>query len=111
MELANYVASNAVIAAGPQPLGRALTGGSNVTVNLVQPGTLYGPRISTLDFRAAKILRYGRTRAQIGVDVYNLKNTDVATSYNNTFVQGGTWLTPSTILPARYAKVSAQFDF
>jgi hypothetical protein len=111
MELANYVASNAVIAAGPQPLGRALTGGSNVTVNLVQPGTLYGPRISTLDFRAAKILRYGRTRAQIGVDVYNLKNTDVATSYNNTFVQGGTWLTPSTILPARYAKISAQFDF
>ena len=43
--------------------------------------------------------------------VYNLKNTDVATSYNNTFVQGGAWLTPSTILPARYAKVSAQFDF
>jgi hypothetical protein len=70
---ANYVANNAVIAAGPQPLGRALAGGTaNVTVNLIPPATLYGPRRNTLDFRVAKVVRYGRTRTQIGLDVYNL---------------------------------------
>ena len=62
--------------------------------------------------RIAKIFRYGRTRAQIGVDVYNLTNTDVVTGFNQTFdPTKTTWLTPTTIQPARYAKISAQFDF
>jgi len=108
---ANYVVNNAVIAAGPQPLGRNLSGSSNVTVNLVAPGTLYADRRTNLDFRLAKILRYGRTRSQIGLDIYNLTNTDVVTSYNQTFVPGGTWLTPTGIQPARYVRVGVQMDF
>jgi hypothetical protein len=108
---ANYVANNAVIAAGPQPLGRNLSGGSNVTVNLIQPGTLYADRRNNIDLRVAKIFRFGRTRTQVGVDIYNATNTDVVTSYNQTFVPNGQWLTPTGIQPARYAKVSAQFDF
>ena len=63
-------------------LGRDLSSG-NVTVNLVEPGTLYGARQNNIDVRIAKILRFGRTRAQFGVDVYNLLNTDVVTGYNN----------------------------
>jgi hypothetical protein len=47
---ANYVASNAVIAAGPQPLGRNLSGGANVTVNLIPPGTLLAPGAITSTF-------------------------------------------------------------
>jgi hypothetical protein len=108
---ANYVANNAVIAAGPQPLGRPLSGGSNVTVNLIEPGTLYADRINNVDLRIAKIFRYGRTRTQVGVDIYNLTNTDVPTGYNQTFVPGGSWLTPTAIQPARYARISAQVDF
>jgi hypothetical protein len=109
---ANYVVSNAVIAAGPHPLGRPLSGGAaNVTVNLIAPGTLYGTRRSTLDFRVAKIVRYRRTRTQFGIDVYNLTNTDVVLTYNNNYVPGGAWLTPTSIQPARYVKVSAQIDF
>jgi hypothetical protein len=108
---ANYVANNAAIAAGPQPLGRALSGGANVTVNLITPATLYGDRINQLDLRVAKILRYGRTRTQVGIDVYNALNSDTPLTYNNTFVPGGTWLTPLSILAARFAKVGVQFDF
>jgi len=109
---ANYVASNAVIAAGPQPLGRPLSGGAaNVTVNLIEPGTQYADRRTTFDLRVAKIFKYDRTRSQVGIDVYNLTNSDAVLSYNNTFVPNGPWLTPTAIQPARYIKVSMQIDF
>jgi outer membrane receptor protein involved in Fe transport len=95
-----------------QTLGRDLSGGAaNVSVNLVAPATLYADRRNNFDFRVAKIVRYGRTRAQLGIDVYNLTNTDVVTSYNQTFVPGGSWLTPTGIQPARYVKLNAQIDF
>ena len=51
---------------------RSVSGNAaNVTVNLIPPGALYGPRRNNLDFRVAKILRYGRTRTQVGIDIYN----------------------------------------
>jgi hypothetical protein len=104
---ANYTVTSAIA----QPsLGRPLSSG-NVTVNLVAPQTVFAPRRNNIDFRVAKILRYGRTRTQVGVDVYNLMNTDYVTSYNQTFIAGGTWLRPTGITPARYARISAQFDF
>jgi hypothetical protein len=107
---ANFVANNAYIAANGT-LGRSLSESTNVTVNLIEPQTFFAPRRNNIDLRIAKIFRYGRTRSQVGIDVYNLTNTDVVTSYNETFVAGGTWLRPTGIQPARYMKVSAQFDF
>jgi hypothetical protein len=107
---ANYVVTNAIAQSGPQPLGRNLSAG-NITVNLVAPGTLYGDRLNNLDFRVAKILHYRRMRMQLGLDVYNVMNTDVVTTYNPTFVPGGSWLIPATVNPARYAKVNVQIDF
>ncbi len=111
---ANYVVTNAIAAPS---LGRNLSSG-NVTVNLVEPGTLYGARQNNLDMRIAKILRFGSTRAQLGVDVYNLLNTDVVTTYNNGYTAPNTvtgapsvWLTPTAITPARYARLNLQFDF
>jgi hypothetical protein len=64
-----------------------------------------------MDFRVAKVMRYGRTRTQLGVDVYNATNTDVVTTFNQAFVAGGSWLTPTAIQPARYLKISAQVEF
>ena len=109
---ANFIVNNAWIAAGPQPLLRNLSDAANVTVNLIEPNTYYSDRRNNIDMRLAKIVRFGRTRTQIGVDVYNLTNTDVVTGFNESFdPTKTTWLTPTTIQPARYAKISAQFDF
>lgn len=105
---ANYTVTSAIARQGT--LGRDLSSG-NVTVNLIAPNTIFAPRQNNIDFRVAKILRYGRTRTQVGVDIYNLTNTDVVTSYNQSFVAGGPWLLPTAIQPARYARISAQFDF
>jgi hypothetical protein len=111
-QAANYVVTNAIA----QPsLGRPLSSG-NISVNLVEPGTLYGDRINNIDIRIAKILRLGGTRVQFGADVYNLMNTDVVTLYNNgytapTGTQDSIWLTPTAILPARYVRLNMQLDF
>ena len=83
-----------------------------MTVNLIPPATLFSDRRNNIDFRVAKILRFGRTRSQVGVDIYNLTNTDVATGFNQAFNPATTsWLTPTTIQPARYARIGAQIDF
>ena len=98
-----------VIAASSSTLGRALSSG-NQTVNLIEPQTFFADRRNNIDFRVAKIFRMGRTRTQVGVDVYNATNTDVVTTYNQTFTSTS-WLVPTAIQPARYVRLSAQFDF
>jgi len=107
---ADYVATNAWIAGGPMPLGRNLTGG-NVTVNLIEPATMWGARRNNVDLRVAKILKFRTMRAQVGVDIFNLMNADTVTNYNFAFNPGGSWLTPTSIVPARYARISLRIDF
>jgi hypothetical protein len=72
-----------------------------ITVNLVQPGTLYGDRIRELDLRFARTLRLGRTRTTVGIDLYNVLNSNVTLTYNNTYVPNGAWPTPTEIMTAR----------
>lgn len=104
---ANLNASNAVVAPS---LGRPLAGGAaNASVNIVKPETLYGDRINQVDFRVAKVFTINARRLQIGVDLYNALNANPTQAYNQTF--GANWLTPTGILPARFAKLSAQLDF
>jgi hypothetical protein len=73
---------------------------------------LRGDRRNNSELRIAKIFRYGRTRSQVGFDIYNALNNDVATSQTETFSTTTTaWLRPTAIIPARYVRISAQFDF
>jgi len=107
--LANYAVPTAAAAL---TLGRPLSGNApNVTVNLIEPGTLYGNRINQLDLRIAKLLRFNGTKTMVGIDLYNALNTDAILTYNNTFVPGGTWLQPLTVVTARMLRFSAEFTF
>jgi hypothetical protein len=58
-----------------------------------------------------KIFRIGAHRANIGVDFYNLLNAATPLSYNQAFIPSGPWLTPTSVLSARFLKISAQLEF
>jgi hypothetical protein len=112
---ANWAAPNSVISPS---LGRNLANNApTATVNLIEPGTLYGDRVNEIDLRIAKILRFGRTRTNIGVDIYNVTNASPVLTYNQAFVlpsatnPNGSWLTPTNVLQPRFFKISAQIDF
>src|SRR5688572_26017630 len=106
---ANYAVPAAAVA---ESLGRAPSGGvPNIVVNLVAPGEQFGDRVNEVDLRVAKVLRFGRTRANVGLDLYNLFNSSAVLSYNQTFVPGGPWLQPLLVLTPRFVKFTAQLDF
>ena len=107
---ANYAVTAAAV---QQSLGRAPSGNvTSVTVNLLAPGQMYGDRINQLDFRAAKILKFGRTKTMIGVDMYNALNSSAILTYNNTYAgPGGTWLQPNSILTGRMTRISAEVSW
>ncbi len=109
MLAANYAVPNAAVAPS---LGRNLSGNApNVTVNIVAPGTMYGDRINQLDLRVARTLKFGRTRTMVALDVYNTLNSSAVLTYNNTFVPGGTWPQPLTILTPRLLRLTAEVNF
>jgi hypothetical protein len=112
---ANYAFSNAVVA---PLLKRPLSGNApNITVNLIPPGTLQGDRTNQIDVRAGKVLRFAGYRTQLSVDAYNLLNSARVGSYQQSFIipepttLTQRWLAPQNILPARFFKLTAQFDF
>ena len=110
---ANWLVFNAQVQQ-PAALGRALSGGGQlVSVNVVQPGTEYGDRLNQVDFRVSKILRFGNRRANVGVDLFNLFNTNAVYAYFQTLNTGtpATYLQPASLVSARFAKVSVQIDF
>jgi hypothetical protein len=82
-----------------------------VSETITVSGTLYGDRINQIDFRAGKVVQLGRLRTQFSVDLYNALNSSAIQTYNQTFIVDGAWLTPTLVLPARFAKLTAQVDF
>jgi hypothetical protein len=107
---ANYTSAAAIAAA----LGRTPTGGINtLAINLVEPGDVFGDRINQIDLRIGKLVRFAGRRAQFSVDIYNALNSSAIqpNGYNQAFIPNGNWLVPTSILPARFAKLTAQIDF
>jgi hypothetical protein len=109
MLAANYAATSADVVPS---LGRELSGSAaNVTVNLIEPGTMYGDRLNQLDLRLGKKLSLGRTRTLVALDVYNALNSSAVLSYNQAFVPGGPWLQPLTIVTPRFFRLTAEVSF
>jgi hypothetical protein len=104
---ANYNLPNAQVLA---ILGRPIVGGgANLPVNLLVPGQMYGQRVNQVDLRAAKIIRLGRTRSMVGLDLYNLFNANPGLTYNQAY--GPNYLRPSSILMPRFVRFNVTVDF
>jgi hypothetical protein len=117
---ANWAVPNSVILAslGRLPPGGALTG--NTTVNILDTDhQLFADnRRTQIDMRFAKIFRFGGKRADIGVDLGNLLNTNYATAFENTYqfsvgntALGGTWSNPTAVYAPRFVRWNLTVDF
>jgi hypothetical protein len=97
-------------------LGRPLSNNApNVVVNLIAPDQMRSDRVTQLDFRFGKILRFGGTRANISLDLFNALNFDTILLPNMAYIPNGAWLTPTgtqtPVMTARTAKITVQYDF
>jgi hypothetical protein len=106
----NYVMTNAqVIAAAGRPLAG---NGQVITVNLSKQGDIFPDRLNTVDMRFSKILKFGRTRSNVGIDLYNLFNANTGTVFNQAYgADGSAWLRETAILNARFMRFNATIDF
>jgi hypothetical protein len=113
--------------------GQFFTGGgtaANQNVNILDFGDMYGEGTRLTDLNFSKNIRFGRRRLNIGVNVYNLFNTDAATAYQDTYAvfqtPDGRWTdddpaTPqeevndwgrvSGVQQPRFVRFTVQFDF
>ena len=114
----NYNANVSYTSAQIAPsLGRQLSAGGSVTINVAPLNSLFGDRINQMDVRAGKIFKFGGKRLQANFDLYNLFNTSSVVNYNSTYgtfasaTAGSVYKQPTQILDGRLAKVSVQFDF
>jgi len=117
---ANWAVPNSVILAslGRLPPGGALTG--NTTINILdsEHRIFAENRRTQIDMRFAKIFRFAGRRADLGIDLGNLLNTNYTTTYENTYQysvanasQGGTWNNPTAIYSPRFVRWNLTVDF
>jgi hypothetical protein len=89
-------------------------------VPLMLNNQLFGDRVTTWDMKLAKNIRFKGKRLNVGVDVYNLFNSDAITQYNTTYTANaaGTgpaannaWGQPITLVSPRFVRFQLQANF
>jgi hypothetical protein len=88
-------------------------------INVLLSNEIFGERIMLFDIKLAKNLRFGGRRLTIGVDVFNVLNSDAITGYNNNYIlpenlapgEVNPWGEPTSLVSPRFAQFSLQFDF
>ena len=117
---ANWRVPNSVIAAalGHLPPGATATGNTTIPLTDNEHRVYADERRTQVDMRFAKILRFGGTRADIGVDLYNLLNTNYATGFNETYIfdtddapRPAGWATPTGIYTPRFVRFNFTMNF
>jgi hypothetical protein len=103
---------------GRLPVGATPTGNTTIPLLDNEHRLFVGGRRTQIDMRFAKILRFGPTRSDIGVDVGNLLNTNYPTAYQQTYqfsqgntLQGGTWLNPTAVYTPRFVRLNFTVNF
>ena len=93
---------------------------ATANIQMLLDNEMIGERTTLWDLKLAKNIRFANKRAVIGVDIYNLLNSDAISSYNGTYtldnpatpaVEVNNWLTPQTVVSPRFARLSIQFSF
>ena len=91
-------------------LGRPLAGNAaNVTVNVIEPGSLYGDRLNQIDLRVGKVISLGGgRRATASVDLFNVLNSNAVLLEATTYAA---FRTPVQITPGRLVKFTLVANF
>jgi hypothetical protein len=106
---------------------RFISNANNKNLSLIQGGTVVDERQNQLDLRIGRILRFGRTRTSLNFDLYNVTNANTVLTRNNALSKTAgngvnnqvlqadgfahTLWVPTSVLQARFFKLSATFDF
>ena len=94
-----------------EPVGPPSGSVANIQTNILTAGEVYGDRITQVDMRIAKLLKFGRSmRVNAGLDIYNLANSNTVLFYNTTYVPSVTgWQTPLAYMNPRVFRLAAEF--
>ena len=93
---------------------------TSVSVPLLLSNELFGERMTMFDVKLAKNIRFANKRAMIGVDIYNVMNSDAIQGYNATYtldnpatpaVEVNNWMQPQSVVSSRFVRLSLQFTF
>jgi hypothetical protein len=85
--------------------------GQAANLNLLEPSVYFADRINQLDARFGKILRFGRFRSSLAVDLLNIFNSNTGTMFQTNYGDGSGYLVPTAILNPRLARLNVTIDF
>ena len=108
---ANYTVTSAI--AGRTVIG-STAGAPSLTVNLIDPNTVFLDYRQQLDLRLGRTFRFSRYRIQGFADFFNALNAGTVLSVNQTYGSipaTNPWLTPLTIMDGRYVRFGMQMNF
>ena len=109
---ATYTLTPADVAAAEAQIGRPLTSAGFLQVNLIAPGDLYGDRIRQWDFAVKKIFRFGAQRVMVGLDIYNITNSNVTLAFNQTYSPTSTgYLAPTSYMNPRVFRLAGEYSW